>query len=196
MSKELTGQGKKFKALGAAVMAEIDRRLLAGESGKTVAKWLQEDAKRLVKENRSTLQKQLERYRGGELRKKTLERIAGVQSNAAITVIQARLDAMNEMERLAKEQRNRLDRLLVKEAELPKGILLKDATREIAIMKDLLVEVSKLQLETGVMVRAPKNVKGSITDPTGAVTEFEWSEEHQALCKELDEKLEAIREEG
>jgi hypothetical protein len=177
---------KKVKSLPADILMQVDSKLLSGESGLDVAKWLKDECKLCADEDLYNLKKNLERYRQGELRARTIERIATAQKTDSTTTIAKRMNAMEEMQELAIQQRARLDRMLMKESELPNGILLKDATREVAMMKDLLVDLGRLQLETGLLARAPKSFKGSITDPSGVVTQFEWTEEQEKLFAELE----------
>jgi hypothetical protein len=177
---------KKVKSLPPDILAQVDSKLLSGESGLDVAKWLQDDAKQFVGDDVYNLKKTLERYRQGELRAKTIERIATAQKTDSTVTIARRMNALEEMQDLAKQQRARLDAMLMRESQMPNGILLKDATREVAMMKDLLVDLGRLQLETGVLARAPKSFKGSITNPDGTVKHFEWTEEQEKLFAELE----------
>lgn len=178
---------KKLKSLGEDVMAKLDSKLLSGETGLDVAKWIKEDLKLLPKDDIYSLKKCLERYRRSELRNKTIERIANVQAGDGITTIQRRFNAMEELTELSLQQRARVDKMIMREAAMPGGILLKDTSREIALMKDLLVDLGRVQLETGLLQRASKSIKGTITDPDGTVKKFEWSEEQEELYQTLEE---------
>jgi hypothetical protein len=176
-----------IKDLGEDVMSRIDSRLISGEGGLVIARYLQEDLKLLTKMARPSLQKTLERYRTKELRQRTLERIANVQSGVQIKAIAARLNALDELEEMTRHQRIRVDKLLVKETQMPAGILIKDTTREISLLKDMLVDLGKMQMDTGFMARAPKIIKGSMTNEQGDVRKFEWSEEQEELFNMLTE---------
>lgn len=177
---------KKVKSLPSDILARVDSKLLAGESGLDVAKFLQEDCKIFVGEDLYGLKKNLERYRQGELRARTIERIATAQKTEGTATIAKRLNAMDEMHDLVIQQRHRLDRMLMRESEMPNGILLKDTSHEARLLKDLLVDLGRLQLETGVIARAPKTFRGSITDPDGTTKQFEWTEEQEKLFAELE----------
>lgn len=177
---------KKLKAIDPDILAQLDSKLTLGDTAMDCARWLQNDHKLFLESDISALKKQLERYRGSELRDKTIERIAVVQKKAEVATIARRLNAMEELDVLAQQQRARLDKLLAKEALLPDGILLKDATREIAMLKDLLVDLGRMQLETGLMPRAARTFKGSLTGPDGMVSQFEWTEEQEQLYRELE----------
>lgn len=185
--KVQAGTSKKLKALPKEVLSVVDTKLLAGEPALDVARWIQDDAKQLQDDELYALKKLLERYRKGELRARTIERIATAQATEATHTVAKRMNAMEEMHDLCMQQRYRLDKMLMRESEMAaKGILLKDATREIEVMKTLLVDLGRLQLETGVLARAPKSYKGSITDANGQTATFEWTEEQEKLFAELE----------
>jgi hypothetical protein len=79
--------------------------------------------------------------------------------------LRKKLVAIDELEQLVAVQKGRLEKVLVKEASLPSGILLKQASDGARLLKETLVELGKLQLETG--TRAPKKVRGTVTDAAG-----------------------------
>ena len=177
---------KALKALGDEKMQVIDERLLAGDSCALVVDLIQQEWGDLDDMSAASVKKMLERYRGSELREKTLARIAGAQKMSEISVINHRLNALDEMDNLVRLQRARVEKILVREADLPNGILLKDASFEMRLLKDTLTDLGRLQLETGVLARAPKTVKGTITDSDGQVREFAWTEEQEELMRTLE----------
>lgn len=176
----------KLKSLGPELMAAIDTRLVAGETGKDIALWIQNDLGRLTDMKLPTLKKSLERYRASELRQKTIERIANVQRHQSTTQLVQRLNAMDELEEMAMIQRGRVEKLLVREAELPGGILLKDTSNEIRLLKDMLVDLGRVQLETGVLARATKTVKGQMVGANGEMHNFEWTEEQEKMFQTIE----------
>lgn len=180
---------KKLKALGSDRMAEIDSRLLSGEPCSTIAAWIQVDLGKCKDIKPASLKKMLERYRETELRQKTLARIANAQRGDSIKTINKRLNALEEMEEMVKIQRGRVDKILMREAKLPEGILLKDASNEVRLLKDMLLDLGKLQLETGLLPRAAKTFRGSMVGSDGQVRHFEWTEEQEELFKTI-EKIE------
>jgi hypothetical protein len=177
---------KALKALGEEKMGRIDEMLLEGTPCALIAKSIQEDWGEMLDTQQASIKKMLERYRGTELRDRTLARIAGAQGKAEVSVINTRLNALDEMDMMVRIQKDRVTRILSREADLPKGILLKDASNEMRLMKEMLFDLGKIQLETGVLHRAPKTVKGSMTDPTGQVQQFEWTEEQEDLMAVLE----------
>jgi hypothetical protein len=176
---------KNLKSLGDDAMSDIDSRLLAGEPASSIATYIQDDLGKLRDIKRPSLKKTLERYRETELRDKTLARIAGAQKGQSIKTVNARINALDEMEVMFRQQRSRVDKLLLREDQLPGGILLKDTTKELGLMKDMLFDLGKLQLDTGVLARAQKTMKGTMTTPDGLVHEFQWTEEQEELFRAI-----------
>jgi len=69
--------------------------------------------------------------------------------------------------------------------EADKPMLLKTTTDELRLMKELLVSLGSMQLETGVMGRATKTITGTVTDGMGLVKAFSWQEAEERLYTEL-----------
>ena len=176
---------KRLKSLGEERMQEVDSRLLSGEPCSAIAAWIQVDLGKLKDIKPASLKKTLERYRETELRNRTLERIAQAQSGSAIKTIQKRLNALDEMEEIVRFQRIRVDKIMMRESKLPEGILLKDTSNEIRLLKDMLLDLGKLQLETGLLPRAAKTFKGSVVGADGEVRQFEWTEEQEELFQAI-----------
>ena len=61
------------------------------------------------------------------------------------------------------------------------------------LLKEMLVELGRLQLETGVLARAPKKITAP-SDPNGGVQTFEWTQEQEALFNELNQGTRAMSE--
>jgi hypothetical protein len=175
-----------LRALGDEVMSRVDSRLLSGESAIAIAHWLQHDLKLLTNVKEDSTRKMLERYRETDLRNRTMQRIMVAQSQVPLKTVEKRLNAMDELEEMVRIQRSRVDKVLMKETVLPGGILLKSTSEEIKLLKEMLVDLGRQQLETGVMARASRTFKGQMTDANGEVKEFIWTEEQEKLFKELE----------
>jgi hypothetical protein len=91
---------------------------------------------------------------------------------------------MDELTELVAHQKDRFEKMYLKEKMAP--LLMKQVSEEGRLLKDMLVELGKLQLETGVLQRAPKKVTGSMTDANGAVQSFEWTLEQEQLFKAIE----------
>lgn len=179
------GEFRQLKALGPAIVEAVESKLLAGETARSIARGLHENG-HLLEMKEDAIAKALTRYRGSELRDKTIERIAGVQKNASIAQISARLNAMDELESVVQLQKGRVHKLLQKEDGLPQGIILKDASNEMRLLKDMLVDLGKIQLDTGILQKASKTYKGQYQGTDGQMHSFEWTEEQEQLYQSIE----------
>ena len=182
--KEHGGAYAALKALGDDVLEQIDAKLTAGESGGAVAKWLQEEMKLLADGKRASLTRKLERYRGTELRNKVISRITEAATSASIKTLAKRVNAMDELEEMVRIQRVRVDKMLALEEGKP--MLIGATTGEIKLLKEMLVDLGRVQLETGFLTRAPKTIKGVLANARGERIEFSWTEEQEQLYRELE----------
>lgn len=178
---------KRLQELSPDMVEEVDRRLLAGETPSSVAAWLQDDVGAFKDLQQSSLKKQLERYRGTGLKAKVLQEVTEKTNRMSAVALRKRVNALTELQELAERQKARFEKVFMREHPMPGGILLKQVGDEARLLKEILVELGKLQLETGMgLVRAPRRIMGSITDPDGEVKEFAWTEEQEQLYRELE----------
>ncbi len=87
-----------------------------------------------------------------------------------------KIDVLKELGILVLKQKARADRALELESELKesKGITFKDASsaarKEVKLFSDLLISLADIQMETGILRRAPKQITGEFVedekDPT------------------------------
>jgi acyl-CoA reductase-like NAD-dependent aldehyde dehydrogenase len=172
-----------LKTLGTDIVLQIDEKLIAGETGRMVADWLQKDG--LLKDvKREALIRMIERYRGTEVREKLVKRIADAQTGKSLITVARRATALEELEEIARIQRKRVDKMLALEDGKP--MLITATSNEIRMLKEILVDLGHMQLETGVIVRAPKTVKGVMTGRNGEEVAFSWTEEQAKLYQELE----------
>jgi len=170
-----------------------------------VGEWLQKELGHFTKLQPSSLKKNLERYRAADLKNKLVKQataqVVDALGGVSVAVAKKRLDAVEEMEKLVARQIERYESILSREAQAPKGILLKGATDEGRLLKEMLEKLGTLQLETGRLRRAPKHTTGQSFNPaTGEVQQFSWTEEQAALHQELEKmdgdtlELEAVED--
>ena len=172
-----------LKTLGTDIVLQIDEKLIAGETGRMVADWLQKAG--LLKDvKREALIRMIERYRGTEVREKLVKRIADAQTGKSLITVARRATALEELEEIARIQRKRVDKMLALEDGKP--MLITAPSNEIRMLKEILVDLGHMQLETGVIVRAPKTVKGVMTGRNGEEVAFSWTEEQAKLYQELE----------
>jgi hypothetical protein len=185
----------RLKDLPEDVREKAAQALIGGEAAIKVVEWLQGEKKVLTDIKPQTLRKMLDRYRSTDLRDNVFTRISIASANIPVNVIVKRINSMTELEELVEIQKKRVQKLLDMEDKTSK-LVLKNTTEEIKVLQGLLVQLGFLQLETGVIQRAPKTIRGSVVDPQGGVTEFSWSEEQEKLYKELDDAYAAAKSEA
>ncbi|QIG76962.1 hypothetical protein EVC30_134 [Rhizobium phage RHph_Y1_11] len=180
------GRFSELRSLSPDLQEEVDRMLNGGTNAREVAKVLQEEHKVLTDKNPDSLKKMLERYRSTDLLEKTRANIIAATKGVSTKKLSKTLNALEEINDLCVIQKARVDKMLNQENKND-SFILKQTSEEIKLLKENLVELGKLQLETGVLRRAPKTVTGQVTDADGNATNFEWTEETDALYQRLEQ---------
>jgi hypothetical protein len=181
-------QGEAFKSLkelGPEKVAAIDEMLTKGIVASQVATIIRDDWKLLQEVKHESVKKMLERYRKSELRDRIVQQIAGANNGVRASTLQRRASAMENLQELVEIQTGRFKKMLVKEQMAP--LLLKQVSDEGRLLKEMLVELGRMQLETGILARAPKKVTGTVTDGSGQVSTFEWTQEQDELFRSIEE---------
>jgi len=62
-------------------------------------------------------------------------------------------------------------------------MLIGATSAEVRLYKEILVDLARMQLETGVMHRAPRTVTGVMVDAAGEVKSFTWTDEQDELLQ-------------
>lgn len=180
-------QGEAFKALkelGADRMAAIDEMLTRGVVASQVASIIRDEWQLLGGIKHDSVKKMLERYRKSELRERIVAQIAGASEGVRASTLQKRASALDSLQELVDIQTGRFKKMLAREAQGP--LLLKQVSDEGRLLKEMLVELGRLQLETGLLARAPKKVTGTVTDASGQVSNFQWTQEQDELFRSIE----------
>jgi hypothetical protein len=175
---------QKIQVLPEKRREQLDDMLLKGIVASEATRIIQSEWKIWLDEKPATVKKRLERYRSGELKQRLVARVAGTTNGIRAATLAQRVNAMDELEVLVGQQKTRFSKALDMEQKAP--LLLKQATDEGRLLKEMLVELGRLQLETGVLARAAKKVKGTLTDSEGIERSFEWTSEQETLFNQID----------
>ena len=175
---------KALKELGPERVAAIDEMLTRGIVATQVASIIRDEWKLMGGVKHESVKKMLERYRKSELRDRIVAKIAGATEGIRASTLQKRVSALDSLQELVDIQTGRFKKMLQREAQGP--LLLKQVSDEGRLLKEMLVELGRLQLETGVLARAPKRITGSVTDSTGQVSNFEWTQEQDELFRSIE----------
>ena len=163
---------------------QVDTMLGKGIPAREVVELIQAEWGMWVGDKLDTAKKRLQRYRATHLRKRLLNQAIDANKTLSISGITKRLNALDELDKLVQTQIVRYQKVLMREQVGP--LLLKQVTDEGKLLQGMLVDLGKLQLETGILRRAPKTVTGTVLDEDGNIKTFEWTEEQEQLFKELD----------
>ena len=172
-----------IKSLGDDILLGIEARLLDGESGAKVCAWLQGEMQVLPDVQPGTLKKTLERDRAKELRQKTIKKIAEAQRGVTLKTVAQHFNAIAELEDIAAIQRRRVDKMLAMEKDKP--MLLKVTSDEIRLLKETLVSLGAMQMDTGLLARAGKGVGSTPEDRMAIAQVFTWDDARQKLYEAI-----------
>ena len=175
---------KRLYALDEERIEQVNEMLSKGLPASQVAQVIQSEWGLLADLKPDSVKKMLERYRKTDLRERILAQVAGVTEGMHTTTLAKRVSALEELTDLATVQKGRYQKAVQLEGGKP--LLLKQATEEGRLLKEILVELGRLQLDTGVLARVPRRITGQVIDEGGRVRQFEWTEEQEALYREID----------
>jgi hypothetical protein len=152
-----------------------------GENAKTVAAMIHKDWGCFDTHALSTVQTMVFRYRRSITSKTLVKRIErSMGSNKHVKA----LDTMVELTEIIKTQRGRIKRAI--EIEDKTKMLMAQTGIELRLLKDLCRDLAYLQMETGILPRAPKTVTGAFGTPDGKQVSFSWTESDEALLENLE----------
>ena len=166
-----------FKSLTHDQMVAVEVMMAKGDSIPSIARTLQDDWKLLKDKNYPAVVKALQRYKAqvvkGRLVKHTttisIEKVDGVEVQRVSKIREERLfddfdtkvDTFEALTSLINMQTGRVNKLFQTEMKMKVGIL-NQCTTEIKTLSRLLVQMTNLQLETGVLSRAPTKLAGEV----------------------------------
>jgi hypothetical protein len=166
--------------LGTEKTALVKNLLLQGESINDLVKRIQDEWGLMTDKKPATVQTMLYRFSRGIVKKETVRRVIDTVTASK----HVRVTTLTELAGLCEKQKKRLEKALTMESKGP--MLLSMVSNEFRLMKDMLRDLALLQIETGILPRAPKTIAGMISDPsTGKVTNFAWMEGDESLLDAL-----------
>ena len=170
-------------------MAEIDQRLRKGEFPGAVAAWIQDDLQLLAElEARHAEEDPAALPRTGAPATRVLEELTDASKGRSVAAVAQRLNAMDELEDLAAEAegpgREAAD---ARGADAAAASCSTDTKHEIRLLSDMLVDLGRHA--DGDRPDRPRaaDVDGTLTNPDGSVTEFDWTEDQEELFKEIED---------
>lgn len=163
---------KQLKSLPEERLRTVEQMMRRGDAAEEIATTIQKWG-HLVQMKVPALRQAVIRYRTDIVRDQINELLNGKDLLDKATGLAKKLDALDEMMSLYYVQRARIQKLMLMEDELPALSLLTSheaLKEELGLANQMLKEISRLQLETGIMRRAPKSISVSPPDENGVVT--------------------------
>jgi hypothetical protein len=168
--------------LGPEKAKQVSNLLLQGEKISNLVERIQGEWKLMLDKKPETVRTILYRYNRGVTKKQTVKRVIDT-----VTVSKhVKVTTLTELADLCAKQKKRIEKALTMEDRAP--LLLEAASREMRLLKDMLRDLALLQIETGILARAPKTIQGMISDPSGRTTQFAWLESDENLLSALKEE--------
>ncbi len=182
---------KKFKNLPDGKYDELVKLFEDGKPATEVARIIHEDWQLLLELTPQSLVRTLQRFNEVVIRGELIRRVVDLATPLPNKELREKLDALDELEELARVQKGRLYKIMTQENKGP--MVMKAVSDEVKILTDLLNRVAMIHLETGVLKRASKKFSGSLTDENGGTREFSVTEEVDALMAGLTQALKDVK---
>lgn len=170
---------RNLELLGADKLAIIESMLVRGDGCPEIAKMIQSEWGASVNVSLDTLTKQIQRYKYKVITPRLAVTIKEASKKygfkTSVRKLNDHLDIMEELYQLIETQKARIQKLMVAEEKMNEKnesaggfnyVANPVIKQEMAVLIDLYRTTGHYQLETGVMRRTPKTIKGVIqTDP-------------------------------
>jgi len=154
-----------FKEFTESEILQIDFMLNNSERLEDIVEVIQKKFNKKTHTSNQYLSKRLSLYKRNILQPKIFTQIQDVDVYKELLALKTKVDSMKEFTVLVLTQKKRLERAL--KLELIAGVSERYARQEVKLMADILEKLAKLQMETGILPRAPRVVSG----------EFEFDEQ-------------------
>lgn len=193
--KPQAGVPKVLQALPPERLAAVDNLLLADRAVDKVVDLIQKEWLELTDMKATALRMALYRYkervivpRQAAIAAKLTGDTKAAKLGAMVERIEVRLQPLDAMENVIKEQMARVNRLKAMEDKMP--ALLDSQTKNLALLSEMLNKYANLQLEVGMLSRVPK--KANITFDISE-EERRFLESKKVLDLEASVTLKALR---
>ena len=182
---------QRIYSLGDERVDELKERLSSGESPNQLAELVQGVWGQCLDTSDKALSRQLARFRKDVVNRELVESIQE-EAGGQVHKLRQRLDVMEELTDACLIQKDRMLKVYGKEKQGP--LLMSQVSSEIKTYKDLLCALGSLQLETGLMRRAPKTVTGVLAQEVRdehqrGVLAIRWTEETEAALRDIEEEF-------
>lgn len=181
---------KAFQAildLGEETVEELEQRMLDGQKDVEIVAWLHSEKGALLNKSPESLARTLSRYRRDVIRPRELDRVVKRNRGTSTHHLRKKTDTLERLRTHLDIQEGRFHKAYDKEKNSP--LLMEQVTKEGEILRKGLIDLAKLEMEVGVIPRAPRTTQGTMTSSDGTQATFTWTEQDARLLEELDESV-------
>ena len=187
----------RIYALGPERLAIVDDLLIKGVASNEVARMVQQSWQVHTDVKLFTIRKTLDRYRsdvlGPRVKAFTKKHAHSDYHSQEASRLYMQLDVLDELQQLYEAQKIRIGKGLTTEKSLG-GVLLSSLRDELLAAIKMLETIADIQMETGVVKRAPKYVRGALVNEDGAMSQFLLQESTDpAVTNLINQALDIIR---
>jgi hypothetical protein len=182
--------GKQLEIqLGPDRVQQLKLLLTEGKSVKGLVSVVQGEWGLFTDKKPSTVQTMIYRYSRETVKKEAVQRVmATVERRGHVKV-----STLEDLADLCEKQKRRVIKAMALEDKM-NGMVTDLANNQIRLLADMLSKLAFLQLETGLLPRAPKTVKGVMVGTDGQVTAFGWTENDDDLLNHLTHEIQVTDE--
>lgn len=175
----------RIEAARPEIRDTIDELLYSGETPYTITTRIKEDWSDFDNVVDRTIQRNIESYSKTQACKDRLAKLEEVAAAKDIKRFDKQVSVLQDLQWTTMLQRARLEKAYEREKVSP--LPLESVSKELMNYQRLLTETGRMQLEIGVLQKAPKKVTGIVAGVDGRPQTFSWTEEHEALLAVLDD---------
>ena len=173
--------GRRIEAeVGPEKAAQLRAMLASGKSAKDMVPVIQGEWNLMTDKKPNTVLTMLHRYSRSYVKTETIQRVMATVKNSK----HVKVSSLEDLAQLCEKQKGRLKAALKMEKTM-NGLLTQQGSNEIRLLAGMLKDLALLQIETGLLPRAPKTVQGFNVDPQGRATHFGWVENEESLLQRL-----------
>ena len=187
----------RLYALSTERLEALDAMLMKGMTGVAAADIVVNEWKVYPKKDKSAVAKQITRYRNEVIEPNIVARVKSSdgtpQGRALVEAKMGDIDVLMGMSELIELQKKRINRLSPREEKMP--MLMASLRDEIRLLFDMYKGCGQLQLDIGVLRRAPKQITGHFhLDDDRDMVNFEANIAHQTGLRKVMKDVMGILE--
>ena len=170
--------------LGEEKVEDINDRMIRGESISSIVRVIHEDWQVLPEMKAPALHKMLSRYRLSVVKPEQKQHLIELVEARKPAALAKSLNALNELEKAILLQWERVQKWQAQQQQM--GLPIKDMREDLRLLKEMLRDLGMLQLETGILKRAPKTTLGEFFGADGSRGAFIQTEVWDEAMQELE----------